>query len=119
MRLLFLLSVFLCQSAFAQSPPISFADVSAASGIDAAHVSTPEKRYIVESMSGGAALFDCDADGFLDVAAVNGSSVERYKTGGDAFVTLYRQIDGATSRTPRFENITAVANLNRKGGDGG
>src|SRR5947208_3049403 len=51
----------------AQPPAISFTDVSAASGINVPHVSTPEKRYIIESMSGGAAVFDCDRDGFLDV----------------------------------------------------
>lgn len=106
---------FVANSYFAQNPAIGFKDVSAASGINAAHVSTPENRYIVESMSGGAAVFDCDDDGFLDVATVNGSSVARYKNGGDLFVTLYRQIDGATSQTPKFENITASAGLNRKG----
>jgi hypothetical protein len=100
---------------FAQKPAISFTDVSAASGISVSHVSTPEKRYIVESMSGGAAIFDCDEDGFLDVATVNGSSVDSYKKGGDSFVTLYRQIDGAASKTPKFENITVSAGLNRKG----
>ena len=114
--LLFIFSIFFCQfSIGAQTPAISFADVSAASGINVAHVSTPDNRYIVESMSGGAALFDCDADGFLDAAAVNGSSIETYKKGGDSFVTLYRQIDGATSRTPKFENITSAAGLSRKG----
>jgi hypothetical protein len=66
-------------------------------------------------MSGGVALFDCDGDGFLDVATVNGSSVERFKNGGDPFITLYRQIDGATRKTPKFQNITASAGLNRKG----
>jgi enediyne biosynthesis protein E4 len=96
-------------------PAISFADVSATSGLTVAHVSTPEKRYIVESMSGGAALLDCDGDGNLDVAVVNGSSVERFKAGGDAFVTLYRQLADARAATPKFENITTSAGLTRKG----
>ena len=114
------LAIFVCvisySSALAQeTPAISFKDISEASGINVAHVSTPENRYIVESMSGGAAVFDCDGDGFLDVATVNGSSVERFKNGGDLFVTLYRQIDGATSQTPKFENVTSSAGLNRKG----
>ena len=78
---------------FTQSPAISFADVSAASGLNVPEVSTPENRYIIESMSGGVALFDCDGDGFLDVATVNGSSVERFKNGGDLYITLYRQVD--------------------------
>lgn len=100
---------------FAQEPAISFKDVSAESGMNVAHISTPENRYIIESMSGGAAVFDCDGDDFLDVATVNGSSIDRFKKGGDLFVTLYRQIDGATSKTPRFENVTETAGLKRKG----
>lgn len=114
LTLLFCLS-FLQPQAFGQTPAISFSDVTTASGISVPQVSTPENRYIVESMSGGVAVFDCDGDGFLDVATVNGSSVERYKNGGDLFLTLYRQVEGATSRTPKFENITASAGLDRKG----
>ncbi|HEX8370904.1 MAG TPA: CRTAC1 family protein [Pyrinomonadaceae bacterium] len=112
---LFLGLVFLQSPIFGETPAISFTDVSAASGINVAHVSSPENRYIVESMSGGAAVFDCNDDGFLDVATVNGSSVERFKNGGDLFLTLYRQIDGATSKTPKFENLTASAGIARKG----
>lgn len=100
---------------FAQDAPISFKDITKESGINVSHIATPENRYIIESMSGGAAVFDCDGDGFLDVATVNGSSVENFKKGGDLFVTLYRQIDGAASKTPKFENVTESANLKRKG----
>ncbi len=99
----------------AQKSAISFKDISADSGMNISHISTAENRYIIESMSGGAAVFDCDNDGFLDVATVNGSSVENFKKGGDLFVTLYHQIDGAITKTPKFENITASANLTRKG----
>lgn len=100
---------------FAQTPAISFTDVSAASGMNISHISSADNRYIVESMSGGAALFDCNGDGFLDAATVNGSSVESYKKGGNSFVSLYRQVDGATSKTPKFENVTTAAGLTRKG----
>jgi len=111
-----LVSIFVCVlPIFAQSVPISFKDVTKESGINVSHIATPENRYIIESMSGGAAVFDCDNDGFLDVATVNGSSVETFKKGGDLFVTLYRQIDGATNKTPKFENVTESANLKRKG----
>jgi hypothetical protein len=103
-------------TASAKTPAISFADVSASSGLTVRHVSTPEKRYIIESMSGGAALFDCDGDGLLDVAVTNGSSVERFRTGGDPFVTLYRQEpDRKGVATLKFENVTAMAGLTRKG----
>ena len=115
-RLIILSIIFLCHSLTgAQTAAISFADVSAASGMNVPHVSSADNRYIVESMSGGAAVFDCDADGFLDVATVNGSSVDNFKKGGDLFVTLYRQIDPAKSKTPRFENVTTAANLTRRG----
>jgi hypothetical protein len=100
---------------FAQNSPITFKDISATAGLNVSHVSAAENRYIIESMSGGAAVFDCDGDGFLDIATVNGSSVENFKKGGDLFVTLYRQVDGTNSATPKFENITAAANLSRKG----
>ena len=116
-RILFttILIVFAQVATFAQKSSITFKDISAESGINVSHISTAENRYIIESMSGGAAVFDCDSDGFLDVATINGSSIENFKKGGDLFVTLYRQIDGANTKTPKFENITLAANLNRKG----
>lgn len=116
-RILLSIVVFLSllTAVSAQSPAIKFRDISASSGVNVSHIATPENRYIVESMSGGVALFDCDGDGFLDIATVNGSSVDRFKTGGDLFVTLYRQVDGAKSKTPKFENVTASAGLTRKG----
>ena len=113
--LLTILVVFAEITAAAQMPAISFKDISAQSGLNVTHISTAENRYIIESMSGGAAVFDCDGDGFLDVATINGSSVDNFKKGGDLFLTLYRQVDGAKSITPRFENITGTANLTRKG----
>ena len=118
MKKIFFLTIIIFSvqtSVFAQKSAISFKDVSDASGINVSHISTPENRYIIESMSGGAAVFDCDGDGFLDVATVNGSSVENFKKGGDLFITLYHQIDGSKSKTSKFENITESANLKRKG----
>lgn len=101
--------------AITQTRPIVFLDATGTAGLNVPHISTAESRYIIESMSGGVALIDCDADGFLDVATVNGSSVENFRRGGDPFLTLYRQIGGAVSASPKFENITTVAGLNRKG----
>ena len=107
-------ALLICGAILGQEGP-SFADVSAKSGINAAHVSSPENRYIIESMSGGAAIFDCDGDNFLDVAVVNGSSVERFKKGGDLFVSVFRQTNGAASGTPTFENVTSSSGLSRRG----
>jgi len=92
-------------------PPIpKFKDIAQAVGLTVSHISTNEKRYIIESMSGGAGLFDCDDDGRLDIVAVNGSTVDRYLKGGDPMVTLYHQEPDGT-----FKDITTQAGLTRAG----
>ncbi|HEX3738532.1 MAG TPA: CRTAC1 family protein [Terriglobales bacterium] len=102
-------------SSFAQAPPSTapiprFEDVTRKAGITASHLSSPEKRYIVESMSGGVGFIDCNNSGKLDIIMVNGSSVDRYKQGGDPMITLYHQ-DGDL----HFTDITQSAGLTRKG----
>jgi hypothetical protein len=72
--------------------------------------SSPEKRYIVEMMGGGIALFDCDNDGKLDIVVVRDSTVRNYLAGGDLMVTLYRQ-DGNL----HFTDITETAGLTARG----
>ena len=94
----------------AAGPVPRFVDVAKQVGLLVPHISSPEKRYIVESMSGGAGLIDCDNGGRLDIITVNGSSLERYKQGGDPMITLYHQDDGF-----KFTDITKSAGLNRKG----
>lgn len=92
-------------------PPIpKFIDVAKSLGLTVPHISTGEKRYIVESMSGGVGLFDCDGDGRLDIVTVNGSTVDRYLKGGDLMVTLYQQEADGT-----FKDITEQAGLTRRG----
>jgi hypothetical protein len=78
------------QAPIPQSLP-HFEDVAQKAGLTVAHISSPDKKYIVESMSGGVGLIDCDNDGRLDIIAVNGSTVQRYKQGGDLMITLYHQ----------------------------
>src|ERR1051326_5708763 len=46
-----------------QSVKVTFTDITAQAGITFKHVASPEKKYIVESMSGGVAMFDYDNDG--------------------------------------------------------
>ena len=94
----------------ASVPTPKFVDVAKDIGITIPHISSAEKRYIVESISGGAGLIDCDNDGKLDIITVNGSTVERYKAGGDPMITLYHQEDGV-----KFADITKSAGLTRKG----
>src|SRR5260370_16926933 len=68
-----------------------FEDLSKQAGLTASHISTAEQHYIIESMSGGIALFDCDDDGKLDIAMVNGSTVAQYRHGPSPLITLHPQ----------------------------
>lgn len=101
---------------WAQTPPNAapvprFEDISKQAGLTASHISSPEKRYIIESMSGGIGFMDCDNDGKLDIVMVNGSTVDNFRrNGGDPLVTLYHQDDGL-----KFSDITRPAGLTRKG----
>jgi hypothetical protein len=98
------------QTAAHPKPTPQFEDISKQAGLTVPHNSTPEKRYIVESMSGGVGFIDCDNDGKLDIITVNGSSVDRYKAGGDTMITLYHQ-----DANLKFSNITEAAGLTKKG----
>src|SRR5438128_10593948 len=115
MRELLVLGLFLSLVASAQTPapklPLpQFEDVAKEAGLTVSHISSAEKKYIVESMSGGAGLIDCDDDGKLDIITVNGSTIDRFRVGGDPMITLYHQ--GANLK---FTDITQSAGLARKG----
>ena len=73
--------VAIAQTIGPKSPIPQFKDVASQAGLSVSHISSPEKRYIVESMSGGAGLIDCDNDGKLDIITVNGSTVDRFRKG--------------------------------------
>src|SRR5213075_695787 len=91
-------------------PTPRFEDITKQAGLTVPHLSTPEKRYIVESMSGGVGFIDCDNDGKLDIITVNGSSVDRYRQGGDPMIAVYRH-----EAELKFRDITKEAGLTRKG----
>jgi len=93
-----------------QYPVPQFEDISVAAGLTGRNVSSVDEYSIVESMSGGAGFIDCDNDGKLDIVTVTGSTVERYRNGGDLMVTLYHQDAGL-----KFTDITKSAGLGRKG----
>jgi enediyne biosynthesis protein E4 len=81
-----------------QPSPVRFSDVTGRAGINFAHVSSPEKRYIVESMSGGVALIDFDGDGLLDIFLVNSLTVELARSKGGSRSALYRNNGDGTFR---------------------
>jgi enediyne biosynthesis protein E4 len=114
--------IFVCRVLASQTAPVPavsppqqlsaphFEDVAKQAGLTVAHISSPEKHYIVESVSGGVGLLDCDNDGKLDIIAVNGSTVERFRQGGDPMITLYHQ-----DADMKFTDITKSAGLTVKG----
>ena len=63
-----------------QRQEITFTDITERAGVTFKHISSPEKKYIVESMSGGVALFDYDNDGYLDIYLVNSLTVDLVKS---------------------------------------
>ena len=83
-----------------------FTDITAAAGITFKHVASPDKKYIVESMSGGVALFDYDNDGDLDIFFVNSLTVDLVKSKAKTKSALYRN-DG----DGRFTDVTDKSGL--------
>ena len=61
-------------SAQEEAPAIDYpklVDITASTGIHFDHYSSPEQKFIVESMSGGVALIDYDRDGWPDIYFTN------------------------------------------------
>jgi enediyne biosynthesis protein E4 len=89
---------------------IRFTDVTAQTGITFKHVSSPEKKFIVESMSGGAALFDYDNDGLLDIYLVNSPTVATAANPRRARSELWRNQGNGT-----FADVTEKSGLGYPG----
>ena len=105
-------------AAFFGAPEVTtakFTDVTAAVGLDfrnlASHTS---RKYLIETMGSGAALFDYDNDGRLDLFLVNGAPLSDptpkgripQKTGPQYWNRLYHQ-----KRDGTFEDVTKEAGL--------
>ena len=101
-------------AASAQTPG-RFVDVTDKVGIKFLHQAPhTSRKYLIETMGSGVALFDCDNDGLLDIFLVNGAPYTDptpkgfvpQKTGPAYWNRLYRQKPDGT-----FEDITVKAGL--------
>lgn len=81
-------------------------DITSSTGIRFEHLSSPEQRYIVESMGGGVALLDYDGDGWLDIYFTNSPSVAMALEGKKAKSALYRNNHDGT-----FTDVTDMAGV--------
>lgn len=98
-----------------EAVPGNFLDVTDSLGISFLHQARhTSRKYLLETMGSGVALFDCDNDGRLDVFFVNGAEYSDpephfsipQKTGPAYWNRLYHQkADGS------FEDITEAAGL--------
>ena len=97
----------------AQSTPptqVLFRDITRDAGVTFEHHAAPEKKYIVESMSGGVALFDYDNDNLIDIYFVDSLTVETAKDPRAARSALYRNLGKG-----RFEDVTDKAGVGHPG----
>jgi hypothetical protein len=86
---------------------VTFTDVTKSAGITFTNASSAEKKYIVESMNGGVAMFDFDGDGRLDIYLINSYTVEAAlakKPRPPA--ALYRNLGNG-----KFEDVAAKAGV--------
>lgn len=81
-------------------------DITNSTGIDFDHSSSPEARYIAESMSGGVALIDYDGDGYPDIYFSNAPSVNMAQHGRKARSALYHNNHDGT-----FTDVTDKAGV--------
>ena len=121
--LLLVFSALACHAQKAPSPapssqrdtPGHFVDITGRSGVQflnkASHTS---KKYLIETMGSGVALFDYDNDGRLDIFLVNGAPLSEnmaanaipQKTGPEYWNRLYHQKKDGT-----FDDVTEKAGL--------
>ncbi len=109
-----LLACTLCASfafsAFSASSTAAFRDITREAGITFQHHAAPEKKFIVESMSGGVALFDYDNDGLPDLYFVDSLTVDTANDPNAARSALYHNLGRG-----RFEDVTDKAGIGHPG----
>jgi hypothetical protein len=94
---------------FPQQGPIplpQLIDITDSTGIKFEHLSSSDKKYIVESMGGGVALIDYDRDGLLDIYFTNSPTVDMALAGRKARSALYHNNGDGT-----FTDVTDKAGV--------
>ena len=96
----------------AQPTDLRFIDVTSSSGLEKFDglQGSVTKEHIIEVMGGGAAFLDYNADGYLDILLVRGSTIEQFERGGDLMCGLYRG-----NGEGKFEDVTGEAGLTARG----
>jgi enediyne biosynthesis protein E4 len=92
--------------ALTDAPLPQLVDITDSTGIKFDHLSSPEQKYIVESMSGGVALLDYDRDGWPDIYFTNAQSVDMALSGKKARSALYHN-----NRDGTFTDVTDKAGV--------
>jgi len=82
------------------------ADITASTKIRFNHLASPDKKYIVESMSGGVALIDYDRDGWPDIYFTNAPDVDMQLAGKKARGALFHNNHDGT-----FTDVTDKAGV--------
>ncbi len=112
-----LLLLALAASAIAQTPSVPrFVDRSPDSGLSMVlkNDATDRKR-LIDTMTGGVALFDFDNDGLLDLYFVNGAPIGTLRKDGPKWANrLYRNLGDF-----RFQDVTDAAGISGQGYDMG
>jgi hypothetical protein len=81
-------------------------DITSKTGITFQHTSDPEKKIVIESVSGGVILFDYDRDGWLDIYFTNAPTVAMALKGQKAKGALYHNNHDGT-----FTDVTDKAGI--------
>ncbi|MCY4568387.1 MAG: CRTAC1 family protein [Candidatus Poribacteria bacterium] len=107
---LFLVSLFVVSDGSSQ-PIVKFADVTAESGVMFQHEDGRSyKKYFVETLGSGVALFDYDNDNDVDIYLINGTDLDAPNTITDTVNRLYRN-DG----TGHFVDVTEESGIGHQG----
>jgi hypothetical protein len=100
-------------AAGATASTVSYIDIARQAGLSQARNvfgSAADKRFLIEEMGGGVALFDFDNDGWLDIFLVNGSTFDTGPRTPRPTSFLFRN-----NRDGTFSDVTRQAGLTYSG----